>query len=81
LWLSAKLARAGMRSSRRNANVNAPGDVGRINVERTDLTAADHDRFFGALDQPSAPTAVLRAAFRRHKEVVIRPDMDRPDDG
>ena len=60
--------------------MSAPDDVCRINVERTDLTAADHDRFFAALDQPSAPTEVLRAAFRRHKEVVIRPDMDRPDD-
>jgi uncharacterized protein (DUF1778 family) len=61
--------------------VNAPGDVCRINVGRTDLTAADHDRFFGALDKPSAPTKALRAAFRRHKDVVIRPDMDGPSDG
>ena len=61
--------------------MNAHDDVSRINVARTDLTAADHDRFFGALDQPSVPTEVLRAAFRRHKEAVIRPEMDGPNNG
>ena len=46
LWRLAKLAPAGKRSSRRNAKVNASDDVCRINVARTALTAADHDRFF-----------------------------------
>ena len=44
--------------------MNPHEDFGRINDERTDLTAADHDRLFGALDQLSAP---LRRCGRRAK--------------
>ena len=61
--------------------MNPLDDIGRINDERTDLTAADHDRLFGALDQPSAPTETLRAAFRRYKTVFIQPYIDGPNDG
>ncbi len=38
--------------------------------ERTRLHAMDHDRFFGALDNPPAPTERLRAAVARHRELL-----------
>jgi uncharacterized protein (DUF1778 family) len=56
--------------------MNMSDDVGRINDERTDLKAADHERFFEALDLPPTPTEALRAAFRRRKEAGIRTDID-----
>ena len=38
--------------------------------ERTVLQPIDHAAFFAALDVPPAPTAELKAAFRRHRETV-----------
>jgi uncharacterized protein (DUF1778 family) len=38
--------------------------------ERTALQPVDHAAFFAALDQPPAPTAPLRQAFRRHRQTV-----------
>lgn len=38
--------------------------------ERTFLSAADHEAFFAALDNPPEPTADLRAAFARHGKAV-----------
>lgn len=40
------------------------------NADRTALQPVDHAAFFAALDQPSAPTAKLRAAFARHRKTV-----------
>lgn len=38
--------------------------------ERTLLRPIDHATFFAALDNPPAPTAKLRNAFRRHSETI-----------
>lgn len=38
--------------------------------ERTTLQPVDHEVFFAALDNPSAPTDKLRAAFKRHGETI-----------
>nr|WP_295107160.1 DUF1778 domain-containing protein [uncultured Caulobacter sp.] len=40
------------------------------NADRTALQPVDHAAFFAALDQPSAPTGKLRAAFARHRKTV-----------
>lgn len=39
--------------------------------ERTMLQPFDHAAFFAALDNPSAPTDKLRAAFARHRKTVV----------
>lgn len=38
--------------------------------ERTVLAPVDHDAFFAALDNPPAPTARLKDAFKRHRVTV-----------
>ncbi|TAL36828.1 MAG: DUF1778 domain-containing protein [Phenylobacterium sp.] len=40
-------------------------------AERTALRPVDHAAFFGALDQPPAPTDRLTAAFARHRKTVV----------
>jgi uncharacterized protein (DUF1778 family) len=39
--------------------------------ERTELQPIDHAAFFAALEQPSEPTARLRAAYTRHQGTII----------
>jgi uncharacterized protein (DUF1778 family) len=39
--------------------------------ERTHLAAVAHEAFFGALDNPPAPSARLKDAFKRHRETVV----------
>ena len=38
--------------------------------ERTVLQPIDHAAFFAALDRPPVPSDNLRAALRRHREVI-----------
>ncbi len=38
--------------------------------ETTTLTAADHEAFFSALDDPPKPTQQLKDAFARHQETI-----------
>ncbi len=40
--------------------------------ERTVLAPEDREAFFALLDAPAAPTDVLKAAVRRHRQIVWR---------
>lgn len=40
--------------------------------EVTRLTPEDHQAFFDALENPSAPSEKLRAAFANHQERAVR---------
>lgn len=39
--------------------------------ERTVLAPVDHQAFFAALDNPPAPTAKLKDAFKRHRATIV----------
>lgn len=45
-----------------------------LTTAQTILAPVDHGSFFTALDRPAAPTPKLRAAFERHKRMVISKD-------